>query len=101
GLAGQFDYYVLSLSWAPTYCQTHADDRAECSGKGFGFVLHGLWPQYDNGGYPENCATQFQLTPDAAAKGQVAGGARPYSYFVGKVVSSGWIYSRCARQESG
>src|SRR5689334_13400111 len=25
--AGQFDYYVLSWSWAPTYCLTHADDR--------------------------------------------------------------------------
>jgi ribonuclease T2 len=67
--AGQFDYYVLSLSWAPTYCLTHADDGAECSSKGYGFVLHGLWPQYDGGGYPENCDTQLQLTADAAAKG--------------------------------
>lgn len=67
--AGQFDYYVLSLSWAPTYCLTHADDSAECSSKGYGFVLHGLWPQYDGGGYPGNCATRLELTPDAAAKG--------------------------------
>lgn len=67
--AGQFDYYVLSLSWAPTYCLTHADDGAECSSKGYGFVLHGLWPQYDGGGYPANCATRLELTPDAAAKG--------------------------------
>ena len=67
--AGQFDYYVLSLSWAPTYCLTHADDRAECSSKGYGFVLHGLWPQYDGGGYPGNCGTRLELTPDAAAKG--------------------------------
>jgi ribonuclease T2 len=70
GQAGQFDYYVLSLSWAPTYCLTHADDSAECSGKGYGFVLHGLWPQYDAGGYPENCPTQFGLSADASAKGQ-------------------------------
>ncbi len=68
--AGQFDYYLLSLSWAPTYCLTHADDGAECSNKGYGFVLHGLWPQYDGGGYPENCETQFELTADAAAKGR-------------------------------
>jgi len=68
--AGQFDYYVLSLSWAPTYCLTHADDGAECSGKGYGFVVHGLWPQYDTGGYPEECPTQFQLSADAAAKGR-------------------------------
>ena len=70
GEAGQFDYYVLSLSWAPTYCLTHANDSEECSGKGYGFVLHGLWPQYDAGGYPENCPTQFELSASAAAKGR-------------------------------
>ena len=68
--AGQFDYYVLSLSWAPTYCLTHVDDGAECAGKGYGFVVHGLWPQYDGGGYPENCSTQFELSEAAAAKGR-------------------------------
>ncbi len=70
GEAGQFDYYVLSLSWAPTYCLTHTDDSQECSGKGYGFVLHGLWPQFEAGGYPENCTTEFQLSADAAAKGR-------------------------------
>jgi ribonuclease T2 len=70
GQAGQFDYYILSLSWAPTYCLTHANDSDECSGKGYGFVLHGLWPQYDAGGYPENCPAQFELSADAAAKGR-------------------------------
>ncbi len=68
--SGQFDYYLLSLSWAPTYCLTHAGDGAECSNKGYGFVLHGLWPQYDAGGYPENCDTQFELTAEAAGKGR-------------------------------
>lgn len=68
--AGRFDYYVLSLSWAPTYCLTHADDSQECSGKGYGFVLHGLWPQFDAGGYPESCPTQFELSAAAAAKGR-------------------------------
>jgi ribonuclease T2 len=52
---GQFDYYLLSLSWSPSYCLTHPDDRPQCGGKGFGFVLHGLWPQYDRGGFPEAC----------------------------------------------
>jgi ribonuclease T2 len=68
--SGQFDYYLLSLSWAPTYCLTHGDDGAECSNKGYGLVLHGLWPQYDAGGYPENCDTQFEMTSQAAAKGR-------------------------------
>ena len=33
-------------------------------------MLHGLWPQYDGGGYPERCATDFELTHEAAAKGR-------------------------------
>lgn len=70
GTAGEFDYYLLSLSWAPTYCLTHADDGDECASKGYGFVLHGLWPQYDGGGYPEQCQTDFELSDEAAAKGR-------------------------------
>jgi len=54
-----FDYYVLSLSWSPNYCATNgSDDEQQCSlGKKLGFVLHGLWPQY-NKGYPSNCSTE-------------------------------------------
>ena len=66
----RFDYYLMSLSWAPTYCLTHTEDGAECSGKGYGFVLHGLWPQDEAGGYPERCATQYDLSADAIAKGR-------------------------------
>ncbi|MCE4553897.1 ribonuclease T2 [Pelomonas cellulosilytica] len=55
--AGQFDYYVLSLSWAPEYCKTHPKDEAECGVNRPGFVLHGLWPQYAQGGYPASCST--------------------------------------------
>jgi ribonuclease T2 len=70
GQAGQFDYYVLSLSWAPTYCLTHAGDGDECASKGYGFVLHGLWPQYEDGGYPEQCDTEFDVPAEAAAVGR-------------------------------
>ncbi len=63
-----FDYYLLSLSWSPTYCLTHAQDQNQC-GKGYGFVLHGLWPQYQRGGYPQNCPTSDQLTREAIAYG--------------------------------
>jgi len=66
GEPGQFDYYLLTLSWSPTYCLTHPDDRYECGRQGYGFVLHGLWPQYQAGGYPEHCATGARL--DAAAE---------------------------------
>ncbi|MBS0421180.1 MAG: ribonuclease T2 [Proteobacteria bacterium] len=68
GTPGRFDYYVLTLSWSPTYCLTHPQDRHQCSGKGYGFVLHGLWPQYDSGNWPEFCSTD-PLPPDARQLG--------------------------------
>jgi ribonuclease T2 len=54
-----FDFFVLALSWSPDYCATNGDnDPQQCSiGKKLGFVLHGLWPQY-NKGYPSNCSTE-------------------------------------------
>ena len=56
GEPGQFDYYVLSLSWAPSFCVTaRGAARAQECGRRAGFVVHGLWPQFDNGGFPENC----------------------------------------------
>jgi ribonuclease T2 len=54
---GKFDYYVLTLSWSPTHCASEqgADDEMQClSGRPYGFVLHGLWPQHERG-YPEFC----------------------------------------------
>jgi ribonuclease T2 len=56
GTAGHFDYYVLALSWSPAFCATH-DDAAQC-GLRRGFVAHGLWPQYFDGGGPEHCESQ-------------------------------------------
>ena len=56
--SADFDFYVLSLSWSPDYCATADNaDPNQCSvGKKLGFVLHGLWPQY-NSGYPSDCTT--------------------------------------------
>jgi ribonuclease T2 len=57
--AGAFDYFVLALSWSPTYCASNAGQRdsTQCSpGRRFAFVVHGLWPQYQQG-WPQNCAT--------------------------------------------
>ncbi|MFL1545676.1 ribonuclease T2 family protein [Pseudomonas sp. M5A4_2d] len=66
--AGDFDFYVLSLSWSPTFCLTHPGNE-QCSGKGYGFVLHGLWPQYAKGGWPASCDAQSRLSADELAKG--------------------------------
>jgi len=57
--AGEYDYYVLSLSWTPTWCAIEGDGRGspQCdAGQGFGFTLHGLWPQYE-AGWPSFCPT--------------------------------------------
>jgi ribonuclease T2 len=52
-----FDYYLLSLSWAPTYCAEHPTDKSsECkSGNHTAFVLHGLWPSANQGQQPMSC----------------------------------------------
>lgn len=50
--AGAFDFYVLSLSWSPTYCleQGGEADPAQCGAEQpFDFIVHGLWPQRENG----------------------------------------------------
>ena len=57
--AGDFDYYVMSLSWSANWCALEGDarDSPQCDASAdFGWILHGLWPQYDRG-YPANCAT--------------------------------------------
>lgn len=57
--AGEFDYYVLSLSWSPTWCALEGAARRspQCAaGRQYGWVLHGLWPQFERG-YPSYCRT--------------------------------------------
>ncbi|MBP2311172.1 ribonuclease T2 family protein [Azospirillum soli] len=64
---GTFDYYVLSLSWSPTYCakEESQGNPDQCGvDRKFGFVVHGLWPQYSAGGYPANC-TRDRSVPKA------------------------------------
>ncbi|GAA0723755.1 ribonuclease T2 [Dokdonella soli] len=59
-VVGQYDYYVMALSWSPTFCETHPDEEDQCGHKGYGFVLHGLWPQYENGGGPQRCVSDAE-----------------------------------------
>ena len=57
--AGDFDYYVMSLSWSSNWCALEGDarDDPQCdAGRGLTWVLHGLWPQYEDG-WPSFCRT--------------------------------------------
>ena len=60
--AGKFDYYVMSLSWSPSFCESGrggASADQQCrprGGKRYSFVLHGLWPQFERG-WPQDCQT--------------------------------------------
>jgi ribonuclease T2 len=57
GEPGRFDYYAVALSWSPAFCATHDDPNQCAPGRQAGFVLHGLWPQYEKG-YPQACSTE-------------------------------------------
>jgi len=55
--AGNFDYYLLALSWSPSFCALGGAEksRRQCApGANPGFVVHGLWQQYARG-YPPYC----------------------------------------------
>jgi ribonuclease T2 len=66
-----FDFYVLSLSWSPSYCASSegADNRQQCgTNRRYGFVVHGLWPQNENG-YPQFCSSsEPERVPDALGR---------------------------------
>ena len=75
--AGEFDYYVLSLSWSPTWCAIEGDLRGspQCDAdRDFGWVLHGLWPQYERG-WPSHCPTGARnpSRTDTAAMADIMG----------------------------
>jgi ribonuclease T2 len=55
---GKFDFYVLSLSWSPSFCEASGGrgtpPQEQCGPRPYSFVVHGLWPQYEHG-FPEYC----------------------------------------------
>ena len=57
--AGDFDYYVMALSWSANWCALEGDARnsPQCdTSEDHGWILHGLWPQFHRG-YPSYCKT--------------------------------------------
>jgi ribonuclease T2 len=76
--AGDFDLYILSLSWSPAFCAEHGDDQVQCAAdRHFGLVVHGLWPQFSTprrdpvtgqlSGWPANCKVQRLGAPPSQA----------------------------------
>ena len=62
---GNFAFYLLTLSWSPSFCDASAERAAgdqprrrsrneQCGERAHSFVVHGLWPQYERG-FPEFC----------------------------------------------
>lgn len=70
--AGEFDYYVMALSWSPTWCALEGDRRnsPQCNDDAdFGWVLHGLWPQFERG-WPSDCPTNARNPSRADTRDQ-------------------------------
>jgi ribonuclease T2 len=77
--AGDFDYYVMALSWSAAWCALEGDARRDpqCdTGRGLTFILHGLWPQYEKG-WPDYCRTveRDPTRSETAAMADIMGGA--------------------------
>ncbi|QQA42505.1 ribonuclease T2 family protein [Pelagovum pacificum] len=72
-VAGEFDYYVMALSWSANWCEMEGDERGspQCApSEDFGWVLHGLWPQYERG-WPSDCRTS-ERNPSRAETSEMA-----------------------------
>lgn len=64
-------YLVLALSWTPSWCASEGDSRgaARCAqGAWAGWLVHGLWPQHDSGGWPEFCPTDHPAPSSASLR---------------------------------
>ena len=47
-----FDFYVLALSWSPSYCEAEGAEanQQQCkAARPYAFIVHGLWPQFERG----------------------------------------------------
>jgi ribonuclease T2 len=69
-----FDFYVMTLSWSPGFCDLGGDEKSpqQCAvGAGNGFIVHGLWPDNRYGPNPEDCNPSEDASPAdlAAARG--------------------------------
>lgn len=73
-VAGRFDYYLLALSWSPSFCanpDVAAREPTQCSSqRRFSFIVHGLWPQKERG-WPQDCPTRTANVAPAIVQKQL------------------------------
>lgn len=71
GEPGKFDFYLLNIPWGPEFCSI-ADVSPQCKPQR-SFVVHGLWPENNDGSYPVFCSNEpgplnprenLDITPD-------------------------------------
>jgi ribonuclease T2 len=68
GEPGKFEFYVLALSWSPSFCEASRERRRgrrndpQCAARPYAFVVHGLWPQHETG-FPSNCQVPAPRLP--------------------------------------
>ena len=100
GEPGRFDFYVLALSWSPSYCEAARDRRPnrapdrQCAGRPFAFVVHGLWPQYERG-FPSYCQVPAPRLDRAIVGSMLDVMPSPVK---SSAVSSGTIYFETVRK---
>jgi ribonuclease T2 len=73
GEPGKFDFYLLALSWSPSFCEASRErgfnrtNDPQCGPRPYAFVVHGLWPQYERG-FPQNCQVPAPRLPRTVAE---------------------------------
>ena len=77
---GPIGGYMLALSWSPEFCRAaggRPDSRVQCaSGNRFGFVLHGLWPEFAGPRWPQWCRP-VGLVPPAVVRANICATPSP------------------------
>ncbi|CAD6265384.1 unnamed protein product [Miscanthus lutarioriparius] len=62
--AQDYDFFYLVLQWPGSYCDTKQSCCYPKSGKPpADFGIHGLWPNRDDGSYPQNCSPDNAFNP--------------------------------------
>lgn len=69
---GTYQSLVLALAWSPTFCSSPGgkSDREQCAGTTkYGFVAHGLWPQFPRGaGASHGCTGEVSGLTDKSVE---------------------------------